>query len=535
MSTRTRQKKIVAIDWDAHTLRVVHAFLGKKGVKIDRLLSVALPSGLDPNDPQQIGFHIQRTLRQEGIATKHAIVDVPRDQAILKTLSLPAAPPEALAGMVEIQIAKELPFPAMEAVIDFAASPNLEDSASCDVLVGAIRRELLEQYEATFRAAGLRLDRVGLRPYASRAAVCEVLRHAVPERVLFIDVRPSFMEIDVLRHSALTFSRSASVMIPKGISAGAPTRSIKVDDSSTETEQRLGAVLAADENRDLEGVIRSLMLEVTRSIEAYRAGDPGAQIDHVVVGGDVGVEDALAEAIQERLNITTELYNPASTFGWEPDEGAGASAFAASLGLVLGHADEAALHFDFLHPKKRESVTKQRLVKAPVAAGIVIAFVSIGAVALASYTKSDRDALAALEQRIADMERERKDNKKFLGLVEQIQEFDAKQVVWVDVLYDIFAQLPSNKEMVVNHLEMNQKDGRVTLKTQAKDRTTAMEVRRKLMEFRQEGRDKPRFQVWVGSQTEKENEKYPFSQDFRITVLDDEPRQKGKPKRPSGG
>jgi len=535
VSTRARPKKIVAVDWDAHSLRVVHAFLGKKGVKIDRLLSVAMPSGVDPNHPEQIGLHILRTLRQEGITTKHAVVDVPRDQAILKTLSLPGAQTEDLAGMVEIQIAKELPFPATDAVIDFTTSPAPEDSSSCDVLVAAIRRELLEQYEATFNAAGLRLDRIGLRPYASKMAVCEALKHGMPERVLFIDVRPSFMEIDVLRHSALTFSRSASVMIPKGVSSEAPSRPIRAADSSAGGEERLDADWVGDEGRSIDGVVRSLMLEVTRSIEAYRASDPGAQIDHVVIGGDVGVEEALAEAIQKQLNITTELYNPAATFGLEPDEGADASAFTASLGLVLGHVDEGELHFDFLHPKKRVSVTKERLRKAPIAAAIAVVFVAAVAMTLAAVTKDDRNALAALEAGIAQMEGEKRANEKFLKLVERIEGFDADQHVWVDVLYDIFSQIPSYKEMVVNHLEMNQKDARVTLKTQSKSRDTATEVRRKLTEFRREGRDKPRFRVHVGSQTEKRNEKYSFAQDFRITVLNDESGKKGKSKRSSGG
>ena len=93
MSARPRAKKIIAIDWDARTLRVVHAFLGKRGVKVDRLLSVAIPTSVDPTNPEQMGRHIRRTLDQEGIGTRNAVVDVPRDQAILKTLKLPAAKP----------------------------------------------------------------------------------------------------------------------------------------------------------------------------------------------------------------------------------------------------------------------------------------------------------------------------------------------------------------------------------------------------------------------------------------------------------
>lgn len=145
-------------------MRVAHAVLSKRGVKIDRLLSVAMPPGVDPANPEQLARHIRRTLDQEGIAAKHAVVDVPRDQAILKTLKLPVTQPDELPGMVEIQIAKELPFPASEAVVDFTLAQRAEDedAATGDVLVAAIRRELLEQYSATFNGAGLKLDRVGL-------------------------------------------------------------------------------------------------------------------------------------------------------------------------------------------------------------------------------------------------------------------------------------------------------------------------------------------------------------------------------------
>ena len=103
MSGNVRAKKIVAIDWDTRTLRLVHAFIGKRGPKIDRVLSVAIPKEVDLSNPQQMGLHIRRALEQEGISTKHAIVDIPRDQAILNTLTLPTGAPGDLPGMVEIE------------------------------------------------------------------------------------------------------------------------------------------------------------------------------------------------------------------------------------------------------------------------------------------------------------------------------------------------------------------------------------------------------------------------------------------------
>ena len=86
-----------------------------------------------------------------------------------------------------------------------------------DVLVAAIRHDALSRYEATLSAAGLKLDRIGLRPYANKFAVSSLLRHAMPERVLLIDVGPTLTEINVFRDSFLAFSRAASVAVPESL------------------------------------------------------------------------------------------------------------------------------------------------------------------------------------------------------------------------------------------------------------------------------------------------------------------------------
>lgn len=524
MADRMRIKKIVAVDWDPRNLRIVHAIYNKRGVTIDRLLSVSIPKGMDTNDAQQMGKHIRRTLDQEGISTKHAIVDIPRDQVILKTLNLPTTQPEGLPSMVEIQIVKELPFPSMEAAIDFTVGLPSEDEATSDILVAAVRLELLEQYQSTFTAAGLKLERIGLRPFASKVAVCELLKHALPDCVLFIDVRPTFMEIDVLRGGSLVFSRSASVVIPEGVGDTTvipmhPPESTQVDEAPA-LSIGLGLSLASDSGSS-PSVVDSLLMEVTRSIEAYRANESAMRVDHVVVGGDVGIEEPLSEAIQSRLKVTTELYNPASSFGWEPDEGAGASAFAASLGLVLSQAQSRDSYFDFLHPQKSESAAQRRLKKAPMIAAVALLFLVAGGLGFSEYTKPNRELLAKLEKNIKTLKGHSTANRKFMKFYKETAQFEKDQLVWVDVLYEVFSVLPPNTEMLIGRLEMNQKDRRITIKTQTKKRETANEVVRKLEDFRREGHKKVRFRARVGQQTTKKKQKYPFVQDITIVVKDD--------------
>jgi len=535
---RSRNKKLLALDWDTRTLRVVYARVGKKGAAIDRLLSVKIPSDVDVLDARQMGTHIRRVLDEEAIQVNCGVVDIPRDKTILKTLRLPVISPDELPGMVAIQIAKELPFPVAEAAIDFACEPigDGDDTRTADVLVAAVQREVIEHYTATFAAAGLKLERVGLRPYASKVAVCTLLRHALPERVLFLDISPTLTEINVLRGGALAFSRAASVLIPAIRDENQPSLTISYEgdsDGLDEGAAGAGSSLAAGVGDGLsvggalsvDSAVRSLSMEVTRSIEAYRALDSDGTIDHVVIGGDLGLEAQLAESLQVNLNVTTERYNPASTFGWEPDDGAGASAFAASLGLVLGHADEGLLHFDFLQPKKNVTQAQKRLKKAPVIAAVVALFVIATVTFAVRITDGDRARRATLIKEIESLESNVKENKRFLKFMDRIYSFE-DQLVWVDVLDDIIKTLPSHEELYLERIDADQKNGVVKVRTLGKQSDTALNAIDELHAFRREGKTLPRFEAHMGSQKEDKQALYPYAQEIRITVLDDGARHR---------
>jgi type IV pilus assembly protein PilM len=506
------------MDWDPRTLRVVHASLSKRGARVEKILSAAIPPEVDTNNPEQMGGHIRTVLEQEGISTRFAVVDIPRDQAILSTLKLPCGVPDELPGMVEIQIAKELPFPVNDAAIDFVLPPEAGEEATSDVRVAAVRREVLEQYESTVAAAGLKLDRVGLRPFANKVAICDLLREDLPERVLFVDVRPALTEIDVMRSGQLAFSRAASVHIPKHLEE--PRRLSIVRDEDP---------LLGDDDEDDEtvsgadGAVKALVLEVMRSLEAYRASDPGAQMDCVIVGGDFGIERRLADTIGRRLDIPARLYNPAPSFGWGEEEGTPASAYAATVGLVLGHGADPMAHFDFLHPKKTVSQAQQKLKKAPMVAAVIALFAIAGVVAAERMTAPDRAVLADIEAQIAELEDPERvrENTRFLKVMEAVRSFEEDQRVWIDVLYDLVEALPSNKELVTTEISMRQKDDLVILKIKGKRRDTGTNVVDALNRYVPKGGSKPMFKATIhGDKKPADGEPYPFEQDLYVRLLD---------------
>ena len=146
-------RRILAVDWDQRELRVVHARIRKDKVRVQDVFAVSIPDEVSVSDAEAMGRLLRRALNQEQISCRRVIVDIPRDQAVLSTLSLPSVSVSDLAGMVKLQVGKSLSFAVSEAVIDFALPHEERDESEepRDVLAAAVQSEVVDFYRQVCR------------------------------------------------------------------------------------------------------------------------------------------------------------------------------------------------------------------------------------------------------------------------------------------------------------------------------------------------------------------------------------------------
>ncbi|MCH7700429.1 MAG: pilus assembly protein PilM [Planctomycetes bacterium] len=535
-------RNILSVDWDPRQLRMVHATVRKRNVAVERVMAVAIEADVDTGDPAALGQLMRQALRQEGVRTRRVIVNLPRDQVVLNTLNLPRVNVSDTAAMVQHQIAKELPFPVSEAVVDFAMPPDDGGEGTQPVLVGAVRHEARTFYQEVCHHAGLKLERIGLRPYANAVAAMEMLKDRRPERVLIVDVGPTMTEIDVIWNGRLAFSRAASVRIPRSASGGSTTsieavrRTVDAAGTDQEAASPTGAdlVYRAEESEEsplsAESAVNRLLVEVTRSIEAYRNNDPGATMDHVIIGGVTGLEDALSEAIEQRFSTTTEIFNPELCFGWKGSH-EGGEAFGAALGLVLGRVTEGGQYFDFQHPKKPVSEAAVRLKRAPVMAVAVLLFAAAGVIGWVKMIKPEWDHLRATEQRAEDMRGKLKDVGDFEKMMRAVTSFEGSHIVWLDDLKELLGVLPDHKQVVVEQVVMGAQDARIDLGIRFKERELP-ETIRAAVEALRTADDRPRFDIDFRGQDESGKAPYKHTTDLKVEIVaKKKAATKGKTKR----
>lgn len=451
-------RKVLCLDWDKRALRIVVARVGPGEMQLEDAHAHRVPNSVDPEDPQAMGALIGQSLQRHRIRQKRVIVDVPRDRAVINRLTVPPTPRNELASAVRFQAMRELPFPIDEAQIDYVITATNEENLTTEVLLAAVRLETLDRLRETCRAAGLTPARIGLRPYANMVSVGR-LPAMLDRRVLFVDVGPTVTEIDVTCGDTLAFSRAANVNVP--FQGG----ELDTDDSRVSSKAELAGLELADSVAS--GAVDDLVVEITRTLQAYRATESAATIDQIVIAGGTGIERALVEAVDDRFGLPAMLFDPTVALGVDEEEAPKLRAFSSTLGLAWGLGKEGLLELDFVNPKKPvppQQTLKRRLRIGGIAAGVVL----LGAV---SYVVADRvrdhHELTALQDQTQKLVEQVLEDVDLQIKCKEVEEWDteANAAVWLDHLLRLTREaIDPGKKMLVSRVDFKVKAKRTHIK-----------------------------------------------------------------------
>jgi len=506
-------RKVLCLDWDKRSLRIVVARIGGGTMKLEDAHAHRFPANVDAADPKVVGGVIAQLLERHRIRLNRAIVDVPRDRAVINRLRVPPTPPEELAAAVRFQAMRELPFPLDEAQIDYVITERDADGRATEVLLAAVRSEVLEQLRETCLAAGLTPARIGLRPYANLLAVNR-LPGMLERRTLFLDVGPSMTEIDVFVGPMLGFSRAANVSVP--FVAG----ELVGDASRISSRGEIAGLELADEAET--SAVEELLVEITRTLQAYRATEPNATIDQVVIAGGTGIEHALLHAVDERFGLPTTLFDPTVALGVDEAEAPKLRPFSAALGLAWGLSRESLLELDFLNPKKPQPP------RASLRRRLQFAGIGVGALALIGISAAVADMLWVSRQ----LEALRAANSAKAGQAGELQkvlirtlevgdwESEALLAVWLDHLLTLTEKaVDPGKQMVVSDLSCDLGTAKITLKLAAAHWDVARDFVDRLNAVEQDGKRVYLAETGTWQEADTGDPKFKGRVDVTVTIL----------------
>lgn len=444
-------RHFVAIDFDSRSVRIVHARSAGNTTSIKTLYSSPMPADLDLDDAEATGRFLALTLKDFSKSAKTALgrcgvlMSVPRRKAVLKPLTLPpGTPPEEMASMIRFQVEKDLPFGPEESVIDFTITSHLDlaesangndQSAGVGVLVGAVSTEVVEHYRRIAESAGVKLRRLGLRPYANMKCVDACVRRTEDETVMSVHITSDETEINVLKGNSLAFCRSAVVRVPPG-QADHQTRSVEL-----------------------------VVQEIVRSVHSYSSAQHQGEITAVLIAGGTGIEPKVLRGVENKLGIQCELLSPTGAMNL-PTRG-DASAYSATIGLAIAHQGQA-LPFDFLNPKHPPVRRDARKTRVAIVAASAILLLSAVAAARSFYLGGKEDILAGYKNREAKLKKATNNHAALSRRVKTVNAWLKARTNWVDHLALISQLAPSCRDLYLRSSFKTARKGTITFKAYAK-------------------------------------------------------------------
>lgn len=465
MAIGLSSKKILAVEWDSRSIRMVLARPKTEGVELLKAVSAPIPSNVSAEDAASLGAFIKESISSARIGVGRAILCIPRDQVVLNTISLPPTPAEEMASLVQFQVSKELPFAAEQAVLDFAVAGAHDPKSPCSVLATAIRRELLEFYQKVASAAGLSIESVGLRPLANLIALTAATGGTGPELTLLVDVGPHRTEIDLIRGGVLVFSRAASMSV--GMEPSTVAEGGEGDGAGYQDSRIIASGVQRESAEANPQAVSALLVEVIRSFEAFRATEPSASLDRIVVAGSSGLEPQLAQMLGARFATRAELFSPEKALGLSAERARELRGFSAALGLAIGHSHDRLALIDFLHPKRPVTKRELRLKRAPSA--VMAAILLIGSIYLfqTKYVSPLREEIRTLEKAQSKMKVEEKAVREFAEKVDSLEGWIESEQHWPSVIAALAESFPPDREAYATRLDLELVPVRKSVKREA--------------------------------------------------------------------
>lgn len=305
----------VALDIGSSSVKMIEAVIEKDGY---RLVSVGVlplpPTAIQNNmvaDKDAVVKAIQSLLQNNGVTATRAIAAVPGRVAIIKKIQLPAQGEEELAANVEFEANQVIPEALENVNLDYQVLDYLENGAKMDVLLVAVKKEILNSYTQVIRDAGLTPAIMDV-DYFAMENMYEVSYGATSEGVVaLLDIGARYTSINVLKQGISTFTGD----LPVGGEAftEALAQALKVSPEQAEAFKVKGK-LEGKKNGDLEKLLKPtvdhLASEVARTLSLYRAMADEEAIHRIYLTGGSAKTPGLPKVLADRLGVWVELAEP---------------------------------------------------------------------------------------------------------------------------------------------------------------------------------------------------------------------------------
>ncbi|MBW2712510.1 MAG: type IV pilus assembly protein PilM [Deltaproteobacteria bacterium] len=318
-----KSKGMLGLDIGSSSIKVVEMTSGSKGMELLKLGVVPLPPDAivqgDFLNVSAIVDGIREAVSMSGSNLKNVATSVSGHSVIVKRINLPKMSREELEESLAWEAEQYIPFDVSEVNLDFqilSCGDAGEVDETMDILLVAVKKELIDNYTAAIVEAGLNPCIVEVAGFSVENAFEANYDPEPDEAVALVNVGSQVVNINVVINGSPAFTRDIATggsqyteEIQKSLSIGyeEAERMKKGDGAAGAASQD---VIPQEVEQAMRGVTDVLVGEIMRSLDFFSATSEDAQVKRIMLSGGSAKVIGFQSAFQERTNIPVEIMDP---------------------------------------------------------------------------------------------------------------------------------------------------------------------------------------------------------------------------------
>jgi type IV pilus assembly protein PilM len=270
---------------------------------------------------------------------------------IVKKISMPSMSDSELEEQIRWEAEQYIPFDINEVNIDYQVLQEAGIEGQMEVLLVAAKKDLIDDYHNVVADAGLALSVLDVDAFAVSNAYEYNYEPGPDSNVALVDMGATVVTISIMNGNVPVFTRDLSAggnhyteEIQKALNITfEDAENIKRGGGSRETSKD---VVPQEIEDAIQSVSETLVGEIQRSLDFYRATHASRPVERVLLSGGCAQVPGLDKLFRERADVPVEVMDPlrqldlSSSLGDAGELQELASTFAVAVGLALRRQDD---------------------------------------------------------------------------------------------------------------------------------------------------------------------------------------------------
>lgn len=310
----------VAFDIGSSSIKMVEAAAEKNRFRILNLGIAPLPENAIQNnmvvDASPVVEAIRRLVQQHSVKSKQVIAAVPGRAVIMKKVQMPNQSPEELEANIEFEAQNIIPDNLANVNLDYQVVHESEDGNKLDVLLVAVKKEIINSYTDAIEEAGLTPAVMDV-DYFALENMYETNYGAEAQTgvIALIHVGAQYTSITLLQNGLALFTGDLSLggayytdNLARQLGVPAET----AEAMKTTGEGAAGGDLAAT----IQSTTEELAEEIRRTVSLYGAvpSEDNEGLKGIYLSGGGAKLAGLRAMLEERMGVPAKLSEPFRAF-----------------------------------------------------------------------------------------------------------------------------------------------------------------------------------------------------------------------------